>query len=856
MKGSLRRIFSLGVVVLFIAQYNSIAQTITSTGTGGNWEVSSTWIGGVVPSASTDVVISGPVSFATGPVPGYSCRNLTVNSGGDLSERTGYYEGVQILTVNGNVTNNGTVRNVGSRGFVLRVKGNITNNATWTILRIELNGTGTQTLSAGSGKKFECAVTVDTTARPAIAAGSDLVFTGGFDLGKSTLDMKSFTVSLNGAGANIYNGSVINAKDISGAPVKDQYGTPAYPILDNITYDGSPNIKGRFLINSNVTLKGSVTVSDTVEEKTGYYDYEKTLWIKGALVNNGIIRSVGRGIVVNVTGNVTNNGKWTFNRTELNGTSDQTLLLSTGKLFESSFKSMDSLGLIIAGSNLSFTGGFDLGRSTLDMKSFAVSLNGAGANIYNGNVINAKDISGAPVKDQYGTPAYPILDNITYDGSPNIKGRFLINTNVTLKGSITVSDTLEEKTGYYDYEKTLWIKGSLVNNGIIRSVGRGLALNVTGNLTNNGRWVHARTDLSGTSNQTLTLAVDKLFEAAFRVTDSLGMIVAGSNLTTTSWFDLRKCVLDMKNYSLTLQGSGATVYSGFVINVKDIIGVPLKDQYGTPVYPTLDNITYDGNPNIKGRFLINSNVTLKGAVTVSDTIEEKTGYYEYEKTLWVKGNLVNNGTVRSLSRGLALDVTGNVTTNKPFTNNRIQLAGNGNRTIVDLISKVTYLSTGEKVVLYGENYLPSLSIDSKSKCLLANGSNIYTANGLLDPALDNWSCITITKKFTGVQDYPFFRSRIKVLANAAIDSVRIQSFGHQVPSTFAGAVKSWWRVRTFASNTRQSFSSMTFLYDHELLGTSTELGLQIYQSVDSGMTWQQVSTSINTARDTATNSIT
>ena len=846
----------LGILSFLLLCQIAFAQ-ITSKPAGGRWNDPATWNGGTVPTAANDVVIIGPVNYRTGDG---ACRNLTINAGGSLFNYADYYTWSEMfLSVSGSITNSGTLYNADSRnlGLVLRCAGSVENNGTWTCKRLELVGTGSQTLKQGVSNRFGGVVLVDTTARPTVIAASNLAFGTTVDLSKSTLDMKNFAITLYSNAGNITNGSVINAKDISGVATKDQYGYALYPIVNNITYDGNPNIKGRVLINSNVTLKGTVTVTDTVEEKTGYYDYEKTLWIKGNLINNGIVRTIGSvGLALNVTGNITNNGKWTCRRTELSGSSDQTLALGAGKLFESTFKSSDSLGLIVAGSNLAFTTGFDLGKSTLDMKTFGVTLYSSSGNISNGSVINAKDIIGVPTRDAYYV-YYPILDNVTYDGNPNIKGRVLINSNVTMKGAVTVTDTVEEKTGYYDYEKTLWIKGSLINNGVIRTIGSvGLSLNVTGNITNNGKWTFKRTDLSGTSNQTLTLAPNKLFEAAFKVTDSLGMIIAGSNLAATSWFDLRKCVFDMANFSLTLRGSGATIYNGLVINAKDIIGVPTYDAYYA-YYPILDNVSYDGNPNIKGRVLINSNVTMKGAVSVTDTVEEKTGYYDYEKTLWIKGNLINNGVIRTIGGvGLALDVTGNVTANKRFTNRRIQLAGNGNRTIVDKLSQVTYLSTGEKVVLSGDNYLPNLSIDAKSKCMLANSSNIYTANGQIDPALDNWSCITITKKFTGVQDYSFFRSRIKVLANAAIDSVRIQSYGHQLPVTYAGAVRAWWRVRTFASNTAQSYSSMTFLYDHALLGTNIETALQVYQSVDSGKTWRQVSTTTNTARDTSANSVT
>ncbi|MDP2886344.1 MAG: T9SS type A sorting domain-containing protein [Ignavibacteria bacterium] len=584
--------------------------------------------------------------------------------------------------------------------------------------------------------------------------------------------------------------------------------------------------------------------------RTGYAWPDQILTVNGSVTNNGTIRNEGpNGLVLRVAGNISNNGTWTFRRTELTGTTTQTLAHASGKMFESPVKVIGSAGLI-AGSDLKFSGSVDLNMVTLNMANFGITLVSSSAGVSNGTVNNAKDIVGVPVSGTY----YPIFDNVTYDGSPNIKGRIQINSLVTLKGSVTITDTLENSSGYGHPEKTLKIIGNITNNGIIRNNGSyGLALNVTGNVTNNGSWVHNRTELSGTSNQILALATNKLFEAAFKVTDSLGMIVAGSNLAMTSWFDLRKCVLDMKNYMLTLQSSGATVTNGVVINTKDLVGKMVGDAYGTPI---LDNITYNGTINLRGFLRVNA-ATLQGNVTITDTVQNSSAYGHPEKFLKIVGNLTNNGLVRNGgSYGLAVDVTGNVTANKAFTHNRVLLAGIGNRTVVDKVSQINYLSTGEKVVLYGENYLPSLSIDSKSKCSLANGSNIYTANGTIDETLDNWSCITTTRKFTGVADYSFFKSRIKVLPNAAIDSVRIQSYGHQVPATFAGAVKCYWRLRTFAANPKQSFSSMTFLYNDDLLGTNTESALQVYQSQDSGMTWKQVSTTTNTTRDLNANSIT
>ena len=71
----------------------------------------------------------------------------------------------------------------------------------------------------------------------------------------------------------------------------------------------------------------------------------------------------------------------------------------------------------------------------------------------------------------------------------------------------------------------------------------------------------------------------------------------------TKTFDLCKSVLDMKSFSLTLQSSAASIYNGIVINTKDLIGKWIGDQYGSPI---LDNITYDGNVNLRGLLRVNA----------------------------------------------------------------------------------------------------------------------------------------------------------------------------------------------------------------------------------------------------------
>lgn len=670
--------FSANLLLIIILSFLTVqvySQTITSTTAGGRWELGSTWVGGVIPAFSSNVVINGPVIFSTGS--GYSCNNLTVNSSGTLYNGVGYAWPDQVLTINGSLTNNGTIRNEGGNGLVIKVKGNITNSGKWTFRRTELIGTGTQTISSTNNSKFENHFLVDATSKPSLAAGSDLIFTTTVDLSKSTLDAKNFSITLKGESANITNGKVINTAMLTGSPV-------------------------------------------------------------------------------------------------LSGTS-----------------------------------------------------------LY-----------------------FPIINDVTYEGTITIKGRLRINSTVVMNGNVTNTDTLENSTGYAHPEKKLTINGSFTNNGLVRNGGSaGFALTISGNVTNNGTWIHNRTELGGSSNQVLTLGNGKIFESPFKVTDQSGQIVAGSALSFTSWFDLNKCSFDLKNYSVTLKGSSANISNGVVFNVADLVG---RSTSGSPSYPILSNILYDGKINLKGILRIDWGVTMRGAVAVADTIENSTGYAHPEKILKIIGELTNNGLIRDGgSSGFVVDVTGNITANKKISNKRVQLAGTGNRTIYDKLSTIQYLSTGEKVVLFGINYMPNLSIASTSKCQLANGAKLVVPDNNIDEQLDNWSDISVTRKISSSLSYTYFKARVNLTSTSNLDSIKIQSYGHQVPSTFSNAVKCWWRINTYAKVTgKQSFSSFSMIYNDDLLGTNNEATIQIYHSEDEGKTWKQISTTVNTTRDASKNTIT
>ena len=97
--------FFFGLFIMLMSVNISIKAQIYSTVAGGPWDSTWTWVAGVVPGGSDNVVLQGPVHTS-----GNTCNNLTLNSNSELFNT--YY--TITFTANGNVVNNGNVRNNGT----------------------------------------------------------------------------------------------------------------------------------------------------------------------------------------------------------------------------------------------------------------------------------------------------------------------------------------------------------------------------------------------------------------------------------------------------------------------------------------------------------------------------------------------------------------------------------------------------------------------------------------------------------------------------------------------------------------------------------------------------------------------
>ncbi len=318
---------------LFVDDFLLVAESgsgdgITSTTSGGNWSETNTWIGGVVPTASDNVIINGEVVLDQNS----ECNDLFINAGKILRSSTGFY---QNLTVNGNLSNSGTIQNNDDTDLNLILKGNLNNNGTIQNDDIMFNGTTNQNISMTTDAVFQDVHFGAKDSTVSVILNSDMTFTDceiDFDWSDETTRLiipegSGFVLKLNGE--NCFASDIIvegNGNDLYMSQGAYLY-QDAY--LRNIMLTGTVRAGGQ-----SVTFAGdSVVVVDTLQSRTGFYN---RLYVNSALINYGIIKDVGNTeLYIKATGNLINYGQWQNDKTTLEGTIDQEIMLKPNQTFSS-----------------------------------------------------------------------------------------------------------------------------------------------------------------------------------------------------------------------------------------------------------------------------------------------------------------------------------------------------------------------------------------------------------------------------------------------------------------------------------------------------------------------------------------
>ncbi|MBT6005510.1 MAG: T9SS type A sorting domain-containing protein [Prolixibacteraceae bacterium] len=278
--------------ILVFAIFSTQASTITSSSQGGLWNETTTWVGGVIPTQTDDVIINsvvttGNVSYTTRTL---KMNNLTVNTGGKIL-REASASGKYNLEIYGNLVNNGEIIDY-INYFDINLYGNLENNGTLKPRIINLKG---ENQHISTNMAIECITFNFQMTDNEVIASSNLLFRN-CDLpknGTKQLNMGPFSLSLSNDSIShdSYYGKITNSSSIS-IPLKfDGTGTVvldkaiiACPISGNVILD-SPT----FGFIKDMIVEGDVTIAE--DAKISSYRDLQNLTINGNYTNYGKLNS-------------------------------------------------------------------------------------------------------------------------------------------------------------------------------------------------------------------------------------------------------------------------------------------------------------------------------------------------------------------------------------------------------------------------------------------------------------------------------------------------------------------------------------------------------------------------------------
>ena len=362
-------------------------------------------------------------------------------------------------------------------------------------------------------------------------------------------------------------------------------------------------IDGTVSVNQTCNIRSLTINSGKIFQPYSYYGVY-TVNLSGSLTNNGIIRLNPNGNIfdISVAGNVTNNGQWDSRNLAFGGTSTQYISQGQGKFFNTALRKRNwdnstySTNKVVATSNITLKGDFELNgfynsswqNGILDMSGYTLTLAGTARVLY-GTVQNAAHL--------YLTESSR-LESIEFTGNMTLHGTgFIFNSDVYFNDVVTIADTLQP---WPYYSPRVNFKGSIINNGIIRSHkdGQFLDIVVWGNVNNNGTWQTRNALFPAKYNQVISQTSGKSFETDIYKRDidnigySTGKLTAGSDLIFKGTFYLNSIIssswvwseFDMAGYSLYMMGSANIVYG----TVKNATHLYMSEN------SRLESINFDG----------------------------------------------------------------------------------------------------------------------------------------------------------------------------------------------------------------------------------------------------------------------
>ncbi|RYE24600.1 MAG: T9SS type A sorting domain-containing protein, partial [Sphingobacteriales bacterium] len=494
------------ITVVSAAQWTGAVST--------NWATAGNWCGGVVPGATTDVVIKTGVPRMPEVITSGSCRNLTISAGATVTGLSGSVLNIAgLLSSNGTMVNNGTINFNGTSGlqsFIgvssfynvttnnadgLMLPGNITVNnnlviasgifgannhgiivrGTWTNnasstafvpggSTVYFAGNAAQAINGNFSTRFN---NLDiSNVGNTVTLGVNTVVQGNLSVASGTLDLGNYSIDRATAGGvlTVYNNAVLKIGGTKTFPLN--YGTTNLIVSSTVEYGGT----NQAVANKNY---GNLLLSSSTGTAT------KTFPATALLIAGNLSSVKGAGTGVNFTASS-------------NLTVSRNVSIGTATTFNGGSFSHTAAG------NWSNAGTFTGGTSTVTFTGTNAIISGAGAhNFYNLTLAasgvtftgNDMDVNGSLTTTGSGNILFSNGSTLTMSGADKgIFGSGYTFHNLNITGNIFTSATLmitgdlssSEEFDAWEATVTMSGTGRTISGTGISHIGM---LNITGNIT-------------------------------------------------------------------------------------------------------------------------------------------------------------------------------------------------------------------------------------------------------------------------------------------------------------------------------------------------------------------------------------
>lgn len=482
---------------------------------GGDWNVASNWIGGVLPSNDDDVIVNGNVI----KVYSMSVRNLVINSGASIKAYKPPPSGAQ-WNIGGNLTNNGIIAwgDTVPMSFSIRIYGStIRNDGSITASELSVRGLDSHTVAIGNGAGYYFNCPINASAG---FFNGTIQLDNNFHFLKSSSFAPDIKIKTFGHSITCLPGGSINGGIVEG-------NTQLYDVMS----------------------EGTLFLNDVELYGTSFFN---NVTFKGTVFNAGDVGGVNQG--VRLYKDLYNSGNWNPVVTTVH---DSLTIHHTGTTFGGT--------LITASPNVSLAKGvvlegvFDC--PSIVLYSWRTYLNGStfknsiieGANIYDGVLENCTITR----NQSFGATSF-------FHGNTVFQGKTVVRFNIEVNGSLTNKDSLLND-GLFGTGSghNITVNGTFKNEGTIYNV----TLNLFGDINNTGTWTNFTTTLHGSQPRSMSLGTGKEFRGVFtdnsikEVTVLSDLLFSGSVSlhADTKWY--------LSGQTLSTAGSGEITGGTFSGNV-------------------------------------------------------------------------------------------------------------------------------------------------------------------------------------------------------------------------------------------------------------------------------------------------